>query len=119
LEDACLEDIGDNRFIPYIQLHEFEGLLFTDTKGFKSLPDITTTGIQELTDIVDSFPNPELINEGKDTAPSKRLMKLIPSYQKPLYGNFIALENDFNSILSKCPRFKAWIDVIIERMLAE
>ncbi len=30
LEEGLKADIGDQRFIPYIQLHEFEGLLFSD-----------------------------------------------------------------------------------------
>ena len=30
LEDALGEDISDQRFVPYLQLHEFEALLFAD-----------------------------------------------------------------------------------------
>ena len=116
LESACMEDINDHRFIPYIQLHEFEGLLFSDTKGFDLFNEIPAANLLELKKIVSTFPNPEMINEGNETAPSKRLAKLIPSYQKPLYGNMIALENNFETILAKCPRFKTWIDTLILRM---
>src|SRR6185437_5378963 len=110
LEEACFNDIADSRFIPYIQLHEFEGLLFADTKGFELFTDLPAANKKELAGIVSSHPNPELINEGALTAPSVRLKRLIPEYQKPLYGNMIALENGFDIILQKCPRFKAWID---------
>ena len=118
LEDACLTDIADSRFIPYIQLHEFEGLLFADTKGFDLFADLPTTNKNELIGIVNSYPNPELINEGVNTAPSVRLKRLIQPYNKPLYGNMIALENGFDIILQKCPRFNVWISTLIQRMKA-
>lgn len=75
LEQACFEDINDDRFIPYIQLHEFEGLLFTKMDGFNALPDLTQQGKKILEKTIQDFPNPELINEGANTAPSKRLKK--------------------------------------------
>jgi hypothetical protein len=118
LEDSCFKDVNDNRFIPYIQLHEFEGLLFTDFKGFDLFSDLPDSNKKELMKIVNDFPNPELINEGSNTAPSVRLKNLIPRYQKPLFGNMIALENGFEVILEKCPRFKAWIENLIFRMKA-
>ena len=34
IEDAIARDIKDKRFIPYIQMHEFEALLFSSKKGF-------------------------------------------------------------------------------------
>lgn len=118
LEEACAEDIPDGRFIPYIQLHEFEGLLFADTKGFDLFTNLLPSNKNQLLDIVKQYQNPELINEGEQTAPSKRLERLIPSYQKPLYGNIIALENGFEVLLKKCPRFKSWIDTLVKRMKA-
>lgn len=117
IEQGCLEDIIDKRFIPYIQLHEFETLLFSNTKGFEELfPDLQRANKRELIETVRNFPNPELINDRPEFAPSVRLTKLIPEYQKPLYGNMIALVNGFDSIIDKCPRFKNWIETLINRM---
>jgi len=108
IEQGCFEDINDTRFIPYIQLHEFEGLLFSAPNGFQELfPDLSTANRNELIQTVQQFPNPE---------PSKRLERLIPNYAKPLYGGMIALENGFNVIMEKCPRFNEWITTIVERM---
>jgi len=115
IEAACKENINNIRFIPYIQLHEFEGLLFSDTKGFNVLfPHLTAVQKNEILKIIDAHPNPELINEGSETAPSKRLERLIPGYEKPLFGPMLALENGIESMLQKCPRFNAWINSIIE-----
>ena len=120
IEQGCSADINDARFIPYIQLHEFEGLLFSAPNGFKELfPDLSSASRQELIDTVAEFPNPEMINDRPTHAPSKRLERLIPTYEKPLYGGMIALENGFNAIMEKCPRFRIWIETLIARMQAE
>jgi len=59
------------RFIPYVQMHEFEGLLFSDTHKF-------ATGIcrpigEQLQKIRNEFSSPEEINDSSTTAPSKRI----------------------------------------------
>jgi len=117
IEKGCFEDIADERFLPYIQLHEFEGLLFAAPNGFHELfPDLPAANKRELIKTIEEFPNPELINDRPEFAPSTRLERLIPDYKKPLYGSMIALENGFPSIMEKCPRFKVWIETIIEQM---
>lgn len=119
IEQGCLEDVQDDRFIPYIQLHEFEGLLFSSPNGFNELfPDLPPSNRKELLATIEQFPNPEMINDRPEFAPSKRLEKLIPHYQKPLYGSMIALENGISSIIEKCPRFNNWIQTLIMRMKA-
>lgn len=115
LEQACADDINDPRYIPYIQLHEVEGLFFTKTDGFNAIDDIPPRNRSELAQVVADHPNPELINEGALTAPGKRLCRLIPDYSKPLYGNYIALENGMNSMLEQCPRFANWVETLINR----
>jgi hypothetical protein len=117
IEQGCYEDIRDKRYLPYIQLHEFEGLLFSAPNGFNELfPDLPKANKKELIETIQQFPNPELINDRPMFAPSKRLQRLIPEYQKPLYGNMIALENGFHTILARCPRFRNWIETLIARM---
>ena len=116
LEQAVGKDISSNRFIPYIQLHEFEGLLFSDTKGFDSLPDIPESNIKQLTDAVKEHDNPEMLNDGPETSPSKRLEKLIPGYRKALYGPMIANEISVAVIMKRCVRFKNWIEALTQKM---
>jgi Domain of unknown function (DUF4276) len=115
LEQALTNDIGNPRFIPYIQLHEFEGLLFSDLKGFELIPNIPNTNRKRLEEVLNQYPNPELINDGEETAPSKRLLKLIPGYQKTFHGPLIALENGIDSIRQKCPRFRNWTTTLIDQ----
>jgi hypothetical protein len=55
------------------------------------------------------FNSPEEINDSPMTAPSKRLLKIIPGYQKPLYGNIAALDVGLKSIRDQCPHFDSWL----------
>jgi Domain of unknown function (DUF4276) len=116
LENAMKESIDDAiryRFAPYIQLHEFEGLLFNNITVFDSQIDRNEfTNYEELVKTIEDYPNPELINDGKETAPSKRLMRLIKGYNKPVFGSILAEAIGLSRIRSKCPRFDNWITVL-------
>ena len=111
LEEAINVAIGDRRFFSYIQLHEFEALLFSSNKGFeyyfrknsqkRQLPSFRLTT--------------EDINTSPKGAPSKRLLAIKSDYNKVLEGNLIALEIGIKSILEKCPRFAGWINSIVEK----
>lgn len=117
LENAIAEKIDNHRFIPYIQLHEFEGLLFSDIIGFQRLEPIIDIDLETLTKIIEQFPNPELINDGKNTHPAKRLTKATNNqYKKVEHGERIAKAIGIETIRKKCPRFNAWLDKIIEKM---
>lgn len=113
LEKAINNDINDSRFFSYIQLHEFEALLFSSNKGFEYY---YSDGISKKTaSIISSYDNPENINTSPEGAPSKRLLAIKPDYNKVVEGNLIALEIGINSILNKCPMFAEWIDIIINK----
>ena len=112
MEKCIKDDIKDRRFIPYIQLHEFEALLFSSNKGFETY--FTKDNALETQQIIDAFDNPEEINTTPSGAPSKRLLAIKDDYEKVIEGNLIALEVGMNEILIKCPRFKAWIEKLIE-----
>jgi len=118
LENAINGEINNHRFIPYIQLHEFEGLLFSAKKGFEYIEKVPVTNLQKIEETIKLYPNPELLNDGSDTAPSKRLEKLIPGYRKTLHGPIIALENGLSVTLQKCPRFNNWVNLLIEKSIA-
>jgi hypothetical protein len=77
LEEGLAKDVDDPRFIPYIQLHEFEGLLFSDVEAIDQVLEIYqgNSHLRELRDIRTKFNTPEEIDEGQTTAPSKRLLR--------------------------------------------
>lgn len=112
MENAMKLDIDDRRFFPYIQLHEFEALLFSSDKGFKAY--FEEKEALALAQIVESYVNPEDINSSPEDAPSKRIIRIVPDYDKVMYGNIIALEIGIKTILKKCPRFRRWVISLIE-----
>lgn len=117
LEQQISLAIPNNRFIPYIQLHEFEGLLFSDIRGFNYIPNISAANRLAIATIIATHPNPELLNDGLLTAPSKRLKQLIPRYKKTFHGPIIALENGMAPLIAKCPRFNNWTSLIVNKSL--
>lgn len=101
-------DIDDRRFLPFVVMHEFEGLLFSDCGVFaNSIGKGMLSG--QLQEIRDGFDTPEHINDSPDTAPSKRVENLIPEYQKPLFGNVAAAAIGLARISDECPHFRAWL----------
>jgi hypothetical protein len=79
LEQAFADDIGDARFMPHLQLHEFETLLYADPDAFSVSFDDCDQAIAGLKIIVAEFPDVERINDGQTTAPSKRIIGLLPA----------------------------------------
>lgn len=112
----AIESVQKREFrnlFPYIQLHEFEALCFSSFKGFEDNFTEDEANYTEIKKIINAFNNPELINDGKETAPSKRLKNLITGYNKVVYGTVIIESNDIQSVIDKCPRFKQWVERII------
>ncbi len=83
LEQQFEADLSEQRFIPYIQLHEFEALLFSEVEKFGNAFPGRPKLISDLRAIKAQFDSPEHINDRPDLAPSKRILELIPEYEKP------------------------------------
>lgn len=119
VESALLEDISSEmggefysrRFVPFVVMHEFEGLLFSDCAAFArgvQRPDME----RALLAIRNQFATPEEINDSPVTAPSKRVEKLIPDYVKPLFGVLAASEIGLQKIADECPHFRSWLTTL-------
>jgi hypothetical protein len=111
LENEVYQDINNDRFIPYIQLHEFEALLFSSNRGYEHLPNISNNSKKEIHKIIEQYENPELIDD--KLPPSKRLIDLFPEYNKVVHGIFLAEHISLNIIMSKCSRFNEWLNKIM------
>jgi hypothetical protein len=109
LEQALSEDIRDTRFIPYIQIHEFEALLFSDVEATGSVLGATPEQLDQLRRIRAAFETPEHINDSPETAPSKRLLQLFPGYPKPLSGIQALNRIGLSAIRQSCPHFAGWL----------
>ena len=112
MQDAIDETLR-HRYIPYIQLYEFEGLLFNNIEVFnREFTSDEFSNYSELETTFSEYPNPELINDGRETAPSKRLMRIIKGYNKPIYGSLLAQAIGLERIRNKSPRFNNWINTL-------
>lgn len=98
-----------DRVVPYVQLHEFEGLLFSRPEAFMSVPGVHETAVAELLDARARFASPEDINDSADTAPSKRIKKALARYQKAVDGPRIARKIGLEIIRGECTRFDDWL----------
>ena len=91
------KDINQSNFIPNLIVHEFEGLLFSDFQAFSNYfesPEI----IEKLRKVRQEFDSPEHINDGRENAPSKRILKICDRYDKILHGSLIALDIGLDQI---------------------
>lgn len=63
LENAFAEDIGHQRFVPYLQLYEFEALVLSDPSKFDIRFVEHESGIENLVDLCSKFESPELLDK--------------------------------------------------------
>lgn len=115
IETRMFEDIADERFIPYIQLHEFESLLFVEPQKFEMEFFEHPEGLRLLASVAEEFGNPELIDQGPNTAPSKRIISAFPGYadNKPVIGSMIANEIGVDELRGACHHFNEWVAKLI------
>jgi len=110
LENAFANEINSARFIPYIQLHEFEGLLFTDINQIDAVLAVgRESQLKELMKIRNQFQTPEEINDRYETAPSRRLSNLYQKYQKVTEGVRIIEQIGLERLRQACPHFHEWV----------
>ena len=107
------EDISvSKRFIPFVVMHEFEALLFSDCVEFARAighPDLSA----KFLDIRQQFASPEHINDAQETAPSKRIALLFARYEKPLNGVIAANRIGLKVIRQECPLFGRWLGIAL------
>ena len=117
IEHAILADVCDElgqlfdprRFIPYIQMHEFEALLFSDTQVLAEV--VQNPALQSSLDgIVEECGEPEGIDDNPDTAPSKRIRTFVSDYQKVVHGIIAAKRIGLSTMRERCPHFAHWLE---------
>ncbi len=108
LEDSLGNDLNVQGFIPYIQLHEFEALILADPNALEWEYLDHDNSIANLVDMV-GLQNPELIDDGVTTAPSKRILAEIPEYDKATAGVSVAEKIGLPTLRAKCAHFNEWV----------
>lgn len=116
VEGACARDMEAHfgidlrrRFVPFVMIHEFEALLFSDCRSFAEGIG-QPNAANELQRIRRRFRTPEEIDDSPEGAPSKRIQRMFPGYQKPLMGTLAALEIGISTMRDACPHFANWLE---------
>lgn len=114
IQVAMGADFQGRRFVPYVQMHEFEALAFADPDvlgGYLSpLGRISTERlVRELRAIVRECGAPERIDDGHETCPSRRIGALVSGYRKPLVGPIVTEAIGIDRLREACPHFDRWL----------
>ncbi len=110
LEQAMAAKVEDPRFVPYLQRHEHETLVLAALPQLaQQLNQAQLVGLQQLQANIGAVA-PEDVNDGKATAPSKRLLSFIPGYRKNVHGPDATRSAGLTNLRAQCPRFDAWVN---------
>lgn len=101
-------------FIPYVQLHEFEALTFSDVNALaavvapvsRMIPDRLASYFLE---VLEEAGHPEAINDGWETCPSRRISGIVGAYRKPLHGPIVTRRIGLDVLRDKCDHFSSWL----------
>jgi len=106
IETAMATAFKSPQVIPYLQIHEFEALVFVDLEKLEEqFPDGNARqAVVDLRREVNGIP-PELIDDGPMTAPSKRLLRALASYNKVVTGPAVAEAIGVARLREACPHF--------------
>jgi hypothetical protein len=109
VQELFPEQNREYRFIPYVSMHEIEALYFSDPASISQIMNIERA---EIESILRKCGEPEAINDSSETAPSKRLKKLSPKFNKITTGVDIAKAVNIQRMRERCPLFNEWISKI-------
>ena len=110
IEENLIEEINNPKFFPYLQLHEFEAMLFSDIDCMEYEYPGREKDIKKLSHSIDKkFNSPEEIDENEP--PKRRIISVFPDYKKAKVrvGPIIANKIGLNKIREKCPHFNEWL----------
>jgi hypothetical protein len=115
VEAAMGNAIGDRRFLPNLVLHEIETWVLAGCDRLGELMG-NEAPAAELEQIVRHGCGPEMINDGVDTAPSKRILNAYPQYRKTSDGPLVIADAGMDAIRRSCPHTDTWLRAIEARL---
>jgi hypothetical protein len=111
VEMAMAKAIGDPRFVPHLVLHEIEAWVLV---GHDALGQLTGDSAlaRAAKAIVSNARGAELVNDGTDTAPSKRILGIYPRYRKTSDGPLVISDIGIDTIRKACPHADNWFSAV-------
>jgi hypothetical protein len=108
IEREWQEQIGDSRFHPYIQIHEFEALLLADTNHLGHFYGHDAHGLPALRTALARCATPEDVTEHPQAHPGEQLRRAINGYRKTEAWRILQ-EVGLDHLRHACPRFGRWL----------
>lgn len=118
IESAFAQDINHYRFVPYIELHEFEALVLCNISQLKEDYPNASRNLEALDNKwrMECNGNPELVNTHTETAPSKRIISALSeyyNYDKVKSGTDVTLSYGIDNLRHNCKHFNQWIETLL------
>jgi uncharacterized protein DUF4276 len=111
VESALARAIDSGRFLPHLVLHEIEAWVLADCSRLSDLLG-NSSDAERLAQVVAAESSPEMVNDGIDTAPSKRINGAYPMYRKTLYGPLAIADIGLEEIRRQCPHADRWLSML-------
>jgi hypothetical protein len=111
VEKSLADAVGSGRFLPHLVLHEIEAWVLA---GCSHLADLfgNSSETAQLAQVVAAESGPEMVDDGVDTAPSKRIMSIYPKYAKTFDGPMVIADIGLDEIRRQCPHANRWLSAI-------
>ncbi|MFJ6984296.1 MULTISPECIES: DUF4276 family protein [unclassified Streptomyces] len=108
VEEAMARTVDDPRFLPFLALHETEAWVLAAADELAEL-----VGSPKLADVLGSqvtaAGGAERVNDGPDTAPSKRVLRAHPAYHKVVDGPDAIELLGLTALRAACPHLHDWL----------
>ncbi len=88
VESALADAVDSRRFLPHLVMHEIKAWVLADCPRLADLLGNSSEAAR-LAQMVATESGPEMVNDGIDTAPSKRIKGIYPKYGKTLDGPLV------------------------------
>jgi hypothetical protein len=118
VESALATAVSDSRFLPNLVLHEIEAWVLADCGRLGEVMGDRSPAA-ELERVVQLESSPELVDDGIDTAPSKRILNAYPQYAKTVDGPLTIADAGLDAIRKSCPHANDWLRAIEARLRDE
>jgi len=112
---AMAEAIDDPRFVPHVVLHEFEPWVIAAALGTSHVLGDSSVAKKLQEEARKVGDDVELLNDSSVTAPSKRVYRCWPDYDKVTDGIEVIREAGLESVIGRCPGLRSWIDQLLAR----
>lgn len=109
LEQALATELGDPRFLPYLQVHEFEALVLSEPARFADWFEDRRRAVDALTEECSRFGSPEQINHGQHSHPKARIQRYFPDYDENVHGPLLGESIGLPIMRRRCPHFDQWL----------